>query len=289
MTTFKGAQFRPLATAQRQPRMAAHDVVVLHTMVGTLTGTDRMFHANGWSGTESHFGIGGRWGDGRDGEIIQWQDTEFTADANLDGNHRVISIETGDNFPRSAADIEPWTPRQLDSIVAVTAWACRRYDIPAVLIPDSKPGRRGIGYHRLGIDPWRVPGGEKWSSARGKECPADQRIAQMPEIVARVKAVLAGEEEDVVQPSDWKDHRLTEADAAAMGDPSREGESVSWDALLRFPPSVERVRDEQAAQAKAVLEGLAAQKTQFTTLTIALGEIAKTLKDIAARLPPAVP
>lgn len=212
VTKFPGATYRPLEATQRQATMQRHDIVCLHTMVGTLTGTDRMFKANGWSGTESHFGVGGKWDDGRDGEIIQWQDTEHRADANLDGNRRIISIETADNFPRAAADIEPWTPKQLDAIVAITVWACRKYDIPAVLLTDSGPGRRGIGYHRLGVQHsggthpagFLQPGCERWSDKVGKECPGPARIKQMPGIVARVAATLSGKtiEENTVELND---------------------------------------------------------------------------------------
>ena len=69
----------------------------------------------GYAGTESHYGVGGRGARTRlsaDGTVWQWQDRRHEADANLDGRHRVISIETADNFPASAADIEPWTPLQ---------------------------------------------------------------------------------------------------------------------------------------------------------------------------------
>jgi hypothetical protein len=250
--------------------MAQHDIVCLHTMVGNLTGTDRMFKANGWTGTESHFGIGGKWGDGLDGVIYQWQDTDFQADANLEGSHRIISIETGDNAPRSPADIEPWTAKQLDAIVAVTTWACRKYDIPPVLIPDSKPSRRGIGYHRLGVPGFAVVGGEKWSLARGKECPGPQRIAQVPQIVARVKAALAGEEDDMKLTDDVD---LTPQAAELLGK-----ESATVRDLLQWPPGVraarddiEQVRVEQHDQGAAVLKALAG--------------IDATLKDIAARLP----
>lgn len=218
MTRYSGATWRPLGE-QTQPRMKRHDIICLHTMVGTLTGTDRMFKNNGYSGTESHFGIGGKWGDGRDGEILQWQDTEFQADANLDGNHRIISIETGDNFPKRAADIEPWTVKQREAIARLIAYLCKTYDIPPVLVPDSKPSRRGIAYHRQGVkhsggtNPpgFLQPGGEVWSSSIGKECPTPARIAQIPGILKRVKELLAPpapapkpkpQESDTVQPQE---------------------------------------------------------------------------------------
>ena len=94
---------------------------------------------------------------------------------------------------RVAGEARPWTPKQLDAIVAVTTWACRRYDIPPVLIPDSKPGRRGIGYHRLGCDPVRLPGCDKWSNSVGKVCPGNRRIGQLTNnVVPRVARLVGG-------------------------------------------------------------------------------------------------
>lgn len=209
------AQWRPLATAQREPQMRGHDIVCLHTMAGYLTSTDGLFRSGGWDGTESHFGVGGRWGPDLgghlDGAVFQWQDLLYQADANLDGNPRVISIETADN---ATGEIQPWTPAQIESIVRLVdwlcspqahdqcppTWLCHQIGIPRVLVADSCPGRRGIAYHRLGIDhstgdpnaaggPWRRPACERWSKATGKVCPSDARIAQTRQtIVPRVAA-----------------------------------------------------------------------------------------------------
>lgn len=197
------AMYRPLGE-QTQPKMKAHNIICLHTMVGPLTSSDRMFHDNGFTGTESHFGVGGKWGDGRDGEVLQWQDLDHTADANLEGAPEVISIETGDNFPKLARDIEPWTEKQMTALAELVAWLCRKYDIPCKLIPDTKPGRRGIGYHRLGVQHsggthpagFLQPGGRKWSTSVGKECPGQARIDQMPELIRRAAALLQPKEED---------------------------------------------------------------------------------------------
>ena len=60
-------------------------------MVGSLAGTDGMFRKDGTVGTESHFGVG------EHGEIYQWVDTAYTADANYLGSGHVISIETSDD------------------------------------------------------------------------------------------------------------------------------------------------------------------------------------------------
>lgn len=182
------AEWRPLGE-QTQPRMIAHDIICLHTMVGTLAGTDAMFHDHGYGGTESHFGLGGF------GELVQWQDLRHSADANLDGSRRIISIETadsGDPFaPWSGSDVPAWTDQQLAVLATLIAWLADHYRIPLALIPDSRPGRRGVGWHRQGIDPWRVAGGERWSTKPGKVCPGDRRISQLPELIDEARRISA--------------------------------------------------------------------------------------------------
>lgn len=205
MAWYPGAEHRPLGT-QTEPRMTAHNILCFHTMVGSLAGTDNMFDDDGYYGTESHFGVGGSSDGNRDGHVIQWQDTAYGADANLEGKGEVISIETSDGGDPS----RPWSPKQLDELVELGIWVCQEYDIPPVLIPDTKPGRRGIGYHRQGCDhsssyrprgwpydAWRVSGGRRWSRALGKTCPGDERIRQLVDIVIpRIQAGL-GQEDDM--------------------------------------------------------------------------------------------
>lgn len=189
MARYPGATWDPLGP-QTEPRMKAHDIACVHTMVGTLSGTSSMFHQNGYGGTESH------WGMGADGRTLQWQDIAFEADANYNGNHRVLSMETADKgsgFPAwSDSNVPAWTPTQVakltDWLLWVTSkeahrdcpatWMCHHSGIPRVLVPDTKPGRRGIAYHRQGVDSyptlymagWRQSGGELWSASRGKVC-----------------------------------------------------------------------------------------------------------------------
>lgn len=211
MIRYPAAEYRPLGV-QTEPQMSAHDIVCLHTMVGYLSSTDRYFRAAngaGYAGTESHFGVGGKWGGdavaGLDGTVWQWQDLAHQADANLGGNPTTISIETADN---AARPIAPWTPAQVESLAQLlawlcapathaacpAAWTCRREGIPLSLIPDTLPGRRGIGYHRQGCDPWRVAGGVKWSDSRGKDCPTETRIAQIPGVIARAVEITQGDD-----------------------------------------------------------------------------------------------
>lgn len=205
---------------QTQPRMTAHDIIIVHTMVGYLSSTRSMFKSGGYSGTESHYGIGGDWGGdqlrGWDGKAFQWQDRLYTADANLAGNPYGISIETADNAAALPSKLPKWTVKQVDTLVKIIAWECSleahsecpadwechngvtwngiKVAIPPIMVPDSVRGRRGIGYHRLGCDPWRVANGDSWSNAYGKECPGQTRISQLrTQIIPMVQQVLKGE------------------------------------------------------------------------------------------------
>lgn len=239
---YSDARQRPLSSKQTQPRIKRHDIVCLHTMVGSLTGTNEMFKQNGYGGTESHYGVGGKWGrdvgENLDGAVWQWQDRAFSADANLDGNYRVISIETADNAPKSPSDIQEWTTKQTEAIIDLVAWECSlaahadcpstwachkgvmwegvRVAIPPVLIPDTKSTRRGLALHRQGVEPaagigklpgYLVSGGERWSEHAGKECPGDRRVKQFKEIIIpAVQARLKPQKtEDDVTPKELED------------------------------------------------------------------------------------
>lgn len=224
-TKYAGATWKPLSSNQTQPRMSRHDIICLHTMVGNLHSTYNLFHSSGYGGTESHFGVGGIWGPDRaaglDGKVWQFQDLDHTADANYLANGYIISVETADNAPSQAKDLAPWTDAQLDAIVDLVVWLCRKYSIPAVMVPDSKPGRRGIAVHRQGIEHsrgvgrvkgWLVKGGVRWSTSLGKECPGDARIRQTETvIVPRVKAILEGKL--IVDTSDEKKVKAAVVDA----------------------------------------------------------------------------
>jgi hypothetical protein len=159
--------------------MDRYDIVCVHTIVGFAPA-----HA-------AHFST---WADGR---IGQSRDTAFRSAANLNGNHRVISIENED----AARDV-PLTDEQVDACAKILAWAHRTHGVPLQLCPDSRPGSRGLAYHRQGIDgnfggfrfPGRVTGGEVWSTSTGKTCPRDKRIAQLPDILARAKQIIEGDD-----------------------------------------------------------------------------------------------
>lgn len=186
MAMMPGATNRLLSNQARQGRMKSYDAACLHTMVGSLAGTDGMFQKNGTVGTESHFGVGG------DGTIYQWVDTKYTADANYYGSGHVISIETADHGPEFAAwntngdNVPAWTPAQIRAIVKILVWVHKTHGIP--LRATTSVIQKGVGYHRQGVPGNGLPShlmGTKyqWSKYRGKVCPGDRRIAQIPSIV----------------------------------------------------------------------------------------------------------
>jgi hypothetical protein len=171
------ATMQPLSTRQTQPEMRAHDFFCFHTMVGSLAGTRAMFLANGYGGTESHFGTGGG------GELEQWQDTRRTADANYLGNPTVISVENADLGPgftrwdtQDGGAVPAFTDAQVRTLIALGTAAC-------------------LAFHAQGVPAnGLVSGGVQWSQARGKVCPGRRRIAQLREtIVPMISAQVAGD------------------------------------------------------------------------------------------------
>lgn len=128
----------------------------------------------------------------KDGTVEQYIDTAYKSSADLEGNSSTISVETQGGLRN--AQSEPWTQAQLVALAGLFAWAVKTHGIPARLARDSRPGEssKGLSWHRLGIDPWRVSGGMKYSNSRGKVCPGDAKIAQIPTILATATATLAG-------------------------------------------------------------------------------------------------
>lgn len=153
--------------------MVKYDIVCVHTIVGWAPA-----HA-------AHFSVK------LNGEILQSRDTRYRSAANLDGNYRVIAIENEDGGQWQ----KPLTDAQVEANARILAWANKEHGVPLKMCPNSRPGSRGLAYHRQGVDgnfsdhrfPGRVPGGEIWSSSRGKVCPGDNKIAQLPAILAAAR------------------------------------------------------------------------------------------------------
>lgn len=187
-----GVDYRPISGMGGVPRMKLYDVLCGHTIVGNDPAP------------AAHFSIRS------DGYVTQNRDTFHQSAANYQGNHRCIAVETDDHdantpadnpFPDwGGSDVPAMTDAQCEAFARIAAWAYATHGIPLVACPDSRPGSRGVAYHRQGIDGnWagyayggRVDGGEHWSTSYGKVCPGDRRIQQILQVVIPRARVLAG-------------------------------------------------------------------------------------------------
>lgn len=123
----------------------------------------------------------------KSGVVEQYIDTAYKSQADLNGNSSTVSIET------QGYGHEAWTAEQLAALVALWAWLRDTHGIANKLASDSVPGHssKGLSWHRLGVPGYMNPNGIKYSNARGKVCPGDARIAQIPEIFARANGQVA--------------------------------------------------------------------------------------------------
>jgi len=192
MARMPGVDWLPANDGNSHLSMARYDIVCVHTIVGYAPAPAAHFSTD------------------RYGKIWQHRDTSVQSAANYYGNYRVIAIENEDHGAEfgswSSPNVPGFTEAQKESIARILVWANQVHGIPLVPCPDSRPGSRGIAYHRQGIDGnWagfayggRVPGGEVWSTSQGKICPGDRRITQLlNEIIPRAQALARGEDNEL--------------------------------------------------------------------------------------------
>lgn len=215
MLLYPGAKWAPLGPPASPPMMTGHDRLLIHAIVGSMSSARNMFGADGWSGAESTFGLGGKWSSKDiDGALEQWCDAMREADCQIEGDYNSLSVECADDGGNGQGP--PFTEAQVEALTRLLvwycdpathrdcppSWTCHRAGVPCVEIPDSKAGHRGIGWHRKGVNSaplyqsgYRQPGGELWSSSVGKICPRGERIEQIrtriiPEAARRLAGVI---------------------------------------------------------------------------------------------------
>lgn len=173
----------------------ANHVFIVHTMVGSLLGTDSYFR-QGAVGLESSLGIGGKYDPvGYDGAIFQWMYLNDRADANYEANGYAFSVETSDgsNAQNPNRWLERWSPLQAESIAQAAAAWCLVTGNPSHLVNRAHSSVHGIGHHRIGTVPYVKPGDDYWSppSQGARACPGQPRIDQLTfEVIPRVQAIL---------------------------------------------------------------------------------------------------
>jgi hypothetical protein len=187
-------------------------VLIFHTMVGNLHVVDRMFRVGGYDGTESTFGVGGRWSsEDIDGELIQWQLTGRQADAQFGGNDYADSVETSDG----GNPHNPWTSPQLKTLIHLTVDWCQGLGKPARLV--ASEADKGLGYHEQ-FRSWNTD---------GHTCPGPVREGQLRQIIIpKARTILSGKtptpvhvdpNKDVVQVDGVFGHGTIVATQVALG------------------------------------------------------------------------
>ena len=130
-----------------------------------------------------------------DGTVYQYIDTRFRSASDMNGNDSTISVETAGGVTN--ADGQPWTDEQFDALVKLWTWARDTHGIKNQVAKNTQTNDNsaGLSWHRLGVQgnfddrPGILgisykPGGIRYSSARGKVCPGDAKILQIPKIWA---------------------------------------------------------------------------------------------------------
>lgn len=174
MARYPKAIWKPV-TAKKRLRLTSAERFNLHVAVSETSSLHSFFNRNG--NPDSHFYVR------KDGTVEQYVDTSQRAYCDVEGNSTTISVETQGGLKNAQG--EPWTDEQMIALAELWAWVRKTHGVKNKIAVDSRPSKnssRGLSYHRLGIDPWRVSGGLRYSNSRGKICPGDAKIEQVPEI-----------------------------------------------------------------------------------------------------------
>lgn len=165
-TIYSGALWRPLSAVQTEPVIKPRQLI-WHTMVGYLGSTEAMFRRDGYSGTESTFGLGGKYDGANDGVVYQWQSLDRQADAQFDANDWANSIECSDGGHWS----EPFSDKQVESSIRLGVWWCEQTGVAPVKC--SSWTSPGFGYHKM-FHEW---------NRDAHECPGAARAAQLENVI----------------------------------------------------------------------------------------------------------
>ena len=208
-----GAVWKPISRNYTKRKRSRTDCVILHVAVSEAASLKGWFN-NPKAGASSHFYVR------RDGTIEQYLGAEYISWANGAGNSRSITVET------QGMGAGSWTGAQITSLAKICRFAHERFGVPMTAMRNSLPSTKGVGYHRLGVNPWRLTYGEVWSSAYGKICPGPDRIKQVPGVVkgaadGDVKPVANTEKKPVknpkpVKPSKVKNSHLSKSAAKSV-------------------------------------------------------------------------
>jgi hypothetical protein len=125
------------------------------------------------------------------GQIIQFVDSSFEANANGSANQRAISVET--QSPVNT-DFVPWNDKQLEALKKLIQWSQKHHPIPNRTVPSIDDP--GVGFHTMFGN---TRDRSTWLKLKPKVCPGISRIHQFyTEIMPGIGYQPAEDEEDVV-------------------------------------------------------------------------------------------
>jgi hypothetical protein len=226
-------------------RMLAVQGLVLHIAQGSGPGTVS-WCANPSSDVGPHFVAA------EDGTITQMVDTGDYSWCQAAGNRYWLSVEC------AGWSGNPLTAAQVESVARILARAHQVYRVP--LQATDSPDGRGLGWHGMGGAAW---GGHT-------NCPGQPVLKQRPEIIARAKQLVGGDDDLQQDERAWLARCVEILAAMATGNPEM------W--------TKQRVRAQE--QLNAVAEQVPALLAEVRALTAAFRAIAEggTSVDTAAVL-----
>lgn len=186
MAIYPGARKR-LIPKWNKVRITRHRRMNLHVAVSNADSLFSMFSRS--NNACSHFYVN------RKGEVEQYIDTKYRSASDMNGNDSTISVETEGGANPKTVNTEEWSSAQVKALVALWKWARDEHGIKNQVAKNTQTNDNsaGLSWHRLGVQGnfsgrkgilsvSYQPGGIKYSSARGKECPGDAKILQIPGI-----------------------------------------------------------------------------------------------------------
>ena len=166
----------PLPTSNYAPGPSPKIGIVHHVIVGSESSADGEFHGPG-AQLSAHFIVAGPGDTDPDGTVIQLLDTDDDCYAQEAGNYpptAYIAVET------SGITTTPLSPAQCESLAQLDAWASETHGFPLNgPVPHGTPGVTGHCNPDGTPDP-------AWGN---HPCPGPIRLAQIPGIIARARAL----------------------------------------------------------------------------------------------------
>ena len=175
MSWMPGAIQRPLSKNHTPVARQRRDGIVLHTAASSADGYAHWRYWNRDANAAASATFYVDW----DGTITQYMPIEHISWASAMGNWRTCSVET------QGQGADAWTDAQVESLAQIIAWASSVEGWPLRLMASTSRSERGVGWHSIAY------GGERWNP-HAHDCPGPRRVAQIPTVLARARAIAGG-------------------------------------------------------------------------------------------------